>query len=117
MRNASISSRVDRHHSLEQGELGLEVFRFIMNDARFDGIPMVLDEVVTGFRLAPGGAQQRFNVKADIVCLAKILAGGMPGGLPSASRGPNGQGRPKPSGHGHTPPKKSSKKKAKGRRR
>jgi len=40
---APFGSRVDRHHSLEQGELGLEVFRFIMNDSRFDNIPMVLE--------------------------------------------------------------------------
>lgn len=38
-------SRVDRHHSLEQGNLGLEVFRFIMNSHHFDGIPMVLETI------------------------------------------------------------------------
>ncbi len=42
---AAFASRVDRHHSLEQGELGLDVFRFIMNDARFDDIPMVLETI------------------------------------------------------------------------
>ncbi|HXH73001.1 MAG TPA: deoxyribonuclease IV [Mariprofundaceae bacterium] len=42
---APFGSRVDRHHSLEQGELGLEVFRFIMNDARYDDIPMVLETI------------------------------------------------------------------------
>lgn len=36
-------SRVDRHESIGKGSLGLEPFRFIMNDARFDGIPMVLE--------------------------------------------------------------------------
>ncbi len=39
------SSRVDRHHSLEEGHLGLEVFRFIMNDERFNDIPMVLETI------------------------------------------------------------------------
>lgn len=62
---AKLGSRVDRHHSLEQGELGLEVFRFIMNDPRFDDIPMVLetidealwpDEIRLLYRLAEGGA-------------------------------------------------------------
>ncbi|HKJ83905.1 MAG TPA: deoxyribonuclease IV [Mariprofundaceae bacterium] len=42
---AAFGSRVDRHHSLEQGELGLDVFRFIMNDKRFDDIPMVLETI------------------------------------------------------------------------
>jgi deoxyribonuclease-4 len=36
-------SRVDRHESLGQGTLGLEAFRWIMNDRRFDGIPMILE--------------------------------------------------------------------------
>lgn len=39
---------------------------------------LVLDEIVTGFRLALGGAQQHFDVAADIVCLSKALAAGMP---------------------------------------
>jgi len=38
-------SRVDRHHSLTQGHLGLELFQYIMNDARFDNIPMVLETI------------------------------------------------------------------------
>ncbi|NMO18691.1 myxochelin B biosynthesis transaminase MxcL [Pyxidicoccus fallax] len=38
----------------------------------------VLDEVVTGFRLAPGGAQEFFDVRADFVCLSKSIAAGMP---------------------------------------
>ncbi len=40
-----LGSRVDRHHSLGKGELGLEVFRYIMNDARFDEIPMILETI------------------------------------------------------------------------
>jgi len=40
-----LGSRVDRHDSLESGKLGLEVFRYIMNDVRFEGIPMVLETV------------------------------------------------------------------------
>lgn len=38
-----LGSRVDRHESLGKGKLGLEVFRYIMNDDRFDTIPMVLE--------------------------------------------------------------------------
>jgi deoxyribonuclease-4 len=40
-----LGSRVDRHHSLGEGVLGLEVFKFIMNDARFDDIPMILETI------------------------------------------------------------------------
>lgn len=38
-----LASRVDRHHSLEQGTLGMAVFHYIMNDSRFDHIPMILE--------------------------------------------------------------------------
>lgn len=40
-----LGCRVDRHHSLGKGELGLEVFRYIMNDPRFDDIPMILETI------------------------------------------------------------------------
>ena len=39
------SSRVDRHHSLGLGHLGMNVFQFIMQDPRFDGIPLVLETI------------------------------------------------------------------------
>ena len=44
------------------------------------GIVLIFDEVVTGFRFSPGGAQQLYRVTPDLSCLAKVLAGGMPGG-------------------------------------
>lgn len=44
------------------------------------GIVMILDEVITGFRWSRGGAQQRFGVTPDMCVLAKIVAGGLPGG-------------------------------------
>ena len=40
-----LGSRVDRHDSLGKGKLGLTVFRYIMNDARFEEIPMVLETI------------------------------------------------------------------------
>ncbi len=40
-----LGSRVDRHHSLGEGVLGLEVFRYIMNDDRFDEIPLILETI------------------------------------------------------------------------
>jgi len=43
-----------------------------------DGALLVFDEVITGFRLGPGGAQARFAVKPDLTTLGKIIGGGMP---------------------------------------
>ena len=40
-----LGSRVDRHHSIGKGELGLDAFKFIMNDERIDDIPMVLETI------------------------------------------------------------------------
>jgi glutamate-1-semialdehyde 2,1-aminomutase len=39
---------------------------------------LIFDEVITGFRLALGGAQELFGIKADITCLGKIIGGGLP---------------------------------------
>jgi glutamate-1-semialdehyde 2,1-aminomutase len=41
---------------------------------------LIFDEVITGFRVAPGGAQEVYGVRPDLTTLAKILAGGLPGG-------------------------------------
>lgn len=41
---------------------------------------LIFDEVMTGFRLAKGGAQELYNVKADIVCFGKVIGGGLPVG-------------------------------------
>src|SRR5690606_37398468 len=43
-------------------------------------ILLIFDEVMTGFRLAKGGAQELFGVKADIVCFGKVIGGGLPVG-------------------------------------
>ena len=40
-----LGARVDRHHSLGQGKLGWEAFRYIMQDPRFDDIPLVLETI------------------------------------------------------------------------
>jgi glutamate-1-semialdehyde 2,1-aminomutase len=47
---------------------------------RADGTLLVFDEVITGFRLGPGGAQRRFGVRPDLTTLGKIIGGGMPVG-------------------------------------
>jgi glutamate-1-semialdehyde 2,1-aminomutase len=45
-----------------------------------EGIVFIFDEVMTGFRLAPGGAQQRLGIDADLVTYGKVIGGGMPVG-------------------------------------
>ncbi len=42
------------------------------------GVLLIFDEVITGFRIALGGAQQRYKIKPDLTCLGKILGGGLP---------------------------------------
>ncbi|HLZ29787.1 MAG TPA: aspartate aminotransferase family protein [Chloroflexota bacterium] len=44
------------------------------------GVVLIFDEVITGFRYSPGGAQQLYGVTPDMTTLAKIVAGGLPGG-------------------------------------
>lgn len=45
-----------------------------------ESIVFILDEVMTGFRLAPGGAQEKLNINADLVTYGKIIGGGLPVG-------------------------------------
>jgi glutamate-1-semialdehyde 2,1-aminomutase len=45
------------------------------------GALLIFDEVITGFRVAPGGAQQLFGVRPDLTCLGKIIGGGLPLGV------------------------------------
>jgi glutamate-1-semialdehyde 2,1-aminomutase len=45
-----------------------------------EGIVLIFDEVMTGFRLSKGGAQERFGIKPDLTTLGKIIGGGMPVG-------------------------------------
>ncbi|ADU96072.1 deoxyribonuclease IV [Thermovibrio ammonificans] len=42
---SGLGSRVDRHHSIGKGNIGLDAFRFIMNDPRLDGIPLILETI------------------------------------------------------------------------
>jgi glutamate-1-semialdehyde 2,1-aminomutase len=46
-----------------------------------DGALLVFDEVITGFRVAPGGAQERFGIVPDLTCLGKVVGGGLPVGV------------------------------------
>ncbi|MBV8301684.1 MAG: aminotransferase class III-fold pyridoxal phosphate-dependent enzyme [Candidatus Dormibacteraeota bacterium] len=50
------------------------------------GTLMVMDEVVTGFRVAPGGMQSLLGVRPDLSVLGKVMAGGLPGGAVGGRR-------------------------------
>ena len=55
----------------------LEQLRTICSES---GALLIFDEVMTGFRLAKGGAQELFSIQADIVCFGKVIGGGLPVG-------------------------------------
>jgi glutamate-1-semialdehyde 2,1-aminomutase len=55
----------------------LEDLRTICSE---NGTLLIFDEVMTGFRLAKGGVQELYGVKADIVCFGKVIGGGLPVG-------------------------------------
>jgi glutamate-1-semialdehyde 2,1-aminomutase len=57
-----------------------ELLEALRRVTRSRGIVLIFDEVVTGFRVAPGGAQTHHGVTPDLATFAKILAGGLPGG-------------------------------------
>jgi glutamate-1-semialdehyde 2,1-aminomutase len=54
--------------------------RLLREETGKAGAILIFDEVVTGFRVSPGGAQRVLNVIPDLTALAKILSGGLPGG-------------------------------------
>lgn len=51
-----------------------------------EGIVLIFDEVMTGFRLAKGGAQELFGIDADLACFGKVIGGGMPVGAYAGKR-------------------------------
>ena len=51
---------------------------FLREECTRRGIVLIFDEIVTGFRIAPGGAQEVLGINADIAVYAKALGGGMP---------------------------------------
>ena len=53
---------------------------FLKQVTQENGALLIFDEVMTGFRLARGGAQERFGIKPDLTCLGKIIGGGLPVG-------------------------------------
>jgi glutamate-1-semialdehyde 2,1-aminomutase len=53
---------------------------FLRKVTQAHGALLIFDEVMTGFRLAPGGAQERFGISPDLTCFGKIIGGGLPVG-------------------------------------
>jgi glutamate-1-semialdehyde 2,1-aminomutase len=53
---------------------------FLREVTKANGALLIFDEVMTGFRLAKGGAQERFKITPDLTCLGKIIGGGLPVG-------------------------------------
>ncbi len=53
---------------------------FLREQTATSGALLIFDEVMTGFRLAPGGAQQRYNITPDLSCFGKVIGGGLPVG-------------------------------------
>src|SRR6266850_600056 len=53
---------------------------FLRKVTQENGALLIFDEVMTGFRLAPGGAQERFGITPDLSCFGKIIGGGLPVG-------------------------------------
>lgn len=66
-----------RRPNLQPSEF-LEALRAFTSE---EEIPLIFDEVITGFRIDSGGAQKHFDIKADIVVYGKIIGGGMPIGV------------------------------------
>ncbi len=57
-----------------------EYLKALRDATSANGALLIFDEVVTGFRVSPGGAQAHYGITPDLTALAKILAGGLPGG-------------------------------------
>src|SRR6266568_4675285 len=53
---------------------------FLRDVTRANGTLLIFDEVMTGFRLAIGGAQERFGITPDLSCFGKVIGGGLPVG-------------------------------------
>ncbi len=67
------------------GNAGLYVpkpgyLQFLRQITQANGALLIFDEVMTGFRLAKGGAQERFGIQPDLSCFGKVIGGGLPVG-------------------------------------
>ncbi len=71
------------HEGFEDYASWLRNLRQVCTDC---DIPLIFDEVYSGFRLAPGGGQEYFKIKADMVVYGKTLGGGLPNGVVCGDR-------------------------------
>jgi glutamate-1-semialdehyde 2,1-aminomutase len=76
--SALVDSGRSAHFDRDAYRLWLEKLRAVCSRR---GIVLIFDEIFVGFRLAPGGAQEYFGVRADLVTYGKTVAGGMPVGV------------------------------------
>lgn len=58
----------------------LDFLRGLRKITQENGSLLIFDEVISGFRIGPGGAQQFYNIMPDLTCLGKIIGGGLPVG-------------------------------------
>ncbi len=58
----------------------------LQEETRQRGIVLIFDEVISGFRLAQGGAQEVYGIEADLTCLGKVIGGGIPVGAVGGKR-------------------------------
>ena len=66
--------------------MALEFLRGLDEVTAAHDVFLIVDEVITGFRWSPGGVQQLAGIRADLTTLAKIVAGGLPGGAVAGRR-------------------------------
>ncbi len=87
--DAETAGRLIREHADELAAVIVEPFQRLIpprpgfleavrEATRETGVVLIFDEVVTGFRFAPGGAQERYGVTPDLCSLGKVLGGGYP---------------------------------------
>ncbi len=72
--------------SFGQQPIGADFVQELRRLTERHGVLLILDEVVTGFRVSPGGAQAAFGVRPDLSSFAKIVAGGLPGAAVAGRR-------------------------------
>jgi len=64
----------------------VEYLRQLRQITEKHGVALIFDEVISGFRFAPGGCQQMFGIRADLVTYGKVLGGGLPIGVVAGKR-------------------------------
>ena len=83
-RDGDVAAVIVEPTGAHMGQFPLVVPQFLrgLRDVtRRHRVLLIMDEVVTGFRVAPGGGQGRFGIDPDLTTMAKIVAGGLPGGV------------------------------------